>query len=102
MAAALVSGLAACAETRLVKEGAGLEEVAADREACRREASLALRPPRPEPAPTFDASSSVAPMGSARDVNRVGDAQMADVMDRLGFDETTFENCLRARGFVAR
>lgn len=97
--AAIAGPLAGCAETRLIKPGASLEQVEEDRAACRRQAALVPRPPSPEPPPTFNASSAPLQMGSANDVSRVGSAQMSDVMDRTSIDEATFENCLRSRGF---
>jgi hypothetical protein len=97
--ATLAGPLSGCAETRLIKPGASLEQVEEDRAACRRQAALTPRPPAPEPPPTFNASSAPLQMGSANDVSRVGNAQMSDVMDRTSVDEAMFENCLRARGF---
>jgi len=99
MAAALVFPLGGCSGGGLIKPGASMEQVQQDRETCRRESALNLRPPRPEAAPTFNASSAPLPMGSAHDVGGAGDAQMADVMDRTGVDTKTFERCLRAHGF---
>ena len=100
MMAALAFPLGGCSGGGLIKPGASMEQVQQDRETCRRESALALRPPRPEAAPTFNASSAPLPMGSAHDVNGSGDAQMADVLDRTSVDTKTFERCLRARGFV--
>ena len=98
-AATLSFSLGACSGARLIKPGASMEQVQLDRETCRRESATNIRPPRPEGAPTFNAASAPLPMGSAHDVTGVGDAQMADVMDRTGVDTKTFERCLRARGF---